>query len=259
MATDLDGTLLDPSGRLPVPAAAALRRAADVAVVVLVTARPPQFVRYLGELLPGTRAAICCNGATLFDLASDRIVEERCLDAPAVTRIAEGLRRRLPRVALGAVAGTTRVCEPGYLPGGAGDLARIEDALHRPVTKLMARCQGCTATQMREVAAPFLAPLVTLHVGSDEGPLEMTAPGVDKGTALARLAKGLGIGPAQVLAFGDMPGDIPMLTWAGVGVAVADAHPDVVRLADAVTMASHGDGVAEYLEELFDALAAERW
>jgi hypothetical protein len=54
-----------------------------------------------------------------------------------------------------------------------------------------------------------------------------------------------------VIAFGDAPNDLPVLRWAGVAVAVAGAHPDVLACADVVTAGNDEDGVALMLEELF--------
>jgi len=54
-----------------------------------------------------------------------------------------------------------------------------------------------------------------------------------------------------VVAFGDMPNDVPMLTWAGRSYAVANAHPEVLAAVDRVTAANNEDGVALVLEELF--------
>jgi hydroxymethylpyrimidine pyrophosphatase-like HAD family hydrolase len=47
-----------------------------------------------------------------------------------------------------------------------------------------------------------------------------------------------------------MPNDIPMLTWAGRGIAVANAHPDVLAIADEVTASNDDDGVAVVIEEV---------
>jgi hydroxymethylpyrimidine pyrophosphatase-like HAD family hydrolase len=55
-----------------------------------------------------------------------------------------------------------------------------------------------------------------------------------------------------VIAFGDMPNDVPMLTWAGHSVAMANAHPAVREVADDVTLTNDEDGVAEYLRDAFD-------
>ena len=52
------------------------------------------------------------------------------------------------------------------------------------------------------------------------------------------------------MAFGDYPNDLPMLEWAGHAVAVANAHPDVIEVADEVTASHDDDGVALVLERL---------
>jgi hypothetical protein len=59
-----------------------------------------------------------------------------------------------------------------------------------------------------------------------------------------------GIERADVLAFGDMPNDVAMLEWAGRSVAVANAHSEVIAIADEVTASNDQGGVAEVLEQL---------
>jgi hydroxymethylpyrimidine pyrophosphatase-like HAD family hydrolase len=51
-----------------------------------------------------------------------------------------------------------------------------------------------------------------------------------------------------VVAFGDMPNDIPLLRWAGLGVAMGNAHPETVDAADEVTAPNTDDGLARVLE-----------
>ena len=91
---------------------------------------------------------------------------------------------------------------------------------------------------------------VTLTHSSDDGLVEISASGVSKATGLARLAEERGIDPGRAVAFGDMPNDLPMLAWAGRAVAVANAHPEVLALADEVTASNDEDGVARVLERL---------
>ena len=70
-------------------------------------------------------------------------------------------------------------------------------------------------------------------------------------TGLAVVAEPLGVDPADVLVFGDMPNDLPMFAWAGWGrVAVANAHPAVLAAADEITLSNDDDGVAVYLDRL---------
>jgi hydroxymethylpyrimidine pyrophosphatase-like HAD family hydrolase len=85
----------------------------------------------------------------------------------------------------------------------------------------------------------------------------MSAHGVTKATALAVLAERHEIKPSQVVAFGDMPNDLPMLSWAGTSYAVANAHPRVLAAVDHVTAANNDDGVARVLEELFRSRTTE--
>jgi hydroxymethylpyrimidine pyrophosphatase-like HAD family hydrolase len=89
------------------------------------------------------------------------------------------------------------------------------------------------------------------HSNSGDGLLEISAAGVSKATTLARLCAEHRVARDQVLAFGDMPNDLPMLEWAGHAVAVANGHPDVLAAADEVTTSNDDAGVARVLERLF--------
>ncbi|MER6931822.1 HAD family hydrolase, partial [Streptomyces halstedii] len=57
--------------------------------------------------------------------------------------------------------------------------------------------------------------------------------------------------PAGAVAFGDMPNDLPMFRLCGRGVAMADAHPELLAEADEITLSNDDDGVAVVLERLF--------
>ena len=67
---------------------------------------------------------------------------------------------------------------------------------------------------------------------SGEWVVEISAAGVNKATALAELCEERGIDADEVIAFGDHQNDVPMLAWAGHGVAVENAHPDAIAVAD---------------------------
>ena len=73
-----------------------------------------------------------------------------------------------------------------------------------------------------------------------------------KASTLALLCERLASTPADVIAFGDMPNDLPMLTWAGTSYAMADAHPTVIAAADHVAPGNDEDGVATVLAGVFD-------
>ena len=88
------------------------------------------------------------------------------------------------------------------------------------------------------------------HSDVNDSLLEVSAPGVTKGTTLAHLAAEWGIDQRDVVAFGDMPNDVDMLRWAGWGYAVGNAHPSVLAVADEHAPSIADDGVAQVLERL---------
>jgi Cof subfamily protein (haloacid dehalogenase superfamily) len=80
--------------------------------------------------------------------------------------------------------------------------------------------------------------------------LEITDRRATKGQALKTLAEAAGIRREEIVAFGDSSNDLDMIEFAGLGVAVANARPEVRRAADLVTAANTEDGVAKVIEEL---------
>jgi Cof subfamily protein (haloacid dehalogenase superfamily) len=85
--------------------------------------------------------------------------------------------------------------------------------------------------------------------------LEFAHPDVSKGSGLEFVADRLGFGPEETVACGDGENDRELLDWAGFGVAVANAHEDVLARADLVVPSVGEEGVAALLEAYLDSLA----
>jgi hypothetical protein len=85
--------------------------------------------------------------------------------------------------------------------------------------------------------------------------LEFAHAGVSKGSGLAFVADRLGFGPEETVACGDGENDRELLDWAGFGVAVANAHPDVLARADLIVPSVQEEGVALLLESYLDSVA----
>lgn len=262
VATDLDGTLLRSDGTVSARTAAALAACAEAGVeVVFVTARPP---RWLADLAPHVGAhgvAICINGAAVVEVATGRVLDERGMTAAQVADLARRLRL--------AGAGTVHLAvervvgfaaETGYrsrhvAPEGSPVVARIEQALTDSTLKLLVRAEDAGVDLdafVARLAGAVGADAEVSHSGA-EGLAEIAPPGVSKASALARWSAALGIAADDVWAAGDAPNDLPMLRWAGVGCAVANAHPAVLAAADRVLPANDDDGVAILLEEAVEA------
>jgi Cof subfamily protein (haloacid dehalogenase superfamily) len=256
-ATDLDGTLLRSDGTVSPRTCAALQGAEAAGITVaLVTGRPPRWMAPVARATGHTGLAVCANGALLYDLRTEQVVGSTLLEVPAALATVAALRAAVPELAFAAEFSPGFSHESSYRHGwdlGEVDIrvGGIEEILDRPVVKLLARHPSMDRDELLRLAQDLLGADATVTCSSTtEALLEISAPGVTKATALSGLAGRAGIDAAEVVAFGDMPNDLPMLAWAGRAVAVANAHPEVLALADEVTASNDEDGVALVLERL---------
>jgi hypothetical protein len=258
IATDLDGTLLDRDRALSPRTVAAVRAAVAQGVeIVLVTARPPRTVAAIaGELGVGVEA-LCCNGTLLAEFPSGATTQIRTFEPVQALDLVEQLRPVLPESGFALETGFKVYFEPAFRLGAVTDERRIPAAdlaaaarAETGFVKVLARSAERSADEMVEIArATLTVPAEISHSGG-VGLLELGPAGASKASALAWLCARRGIHAAEVAAFGDMPNDLPMLRWAGLGHAVANAHPDVLDAADHVVGHHAEDGVALAIEAL---------
>ena len=123
------------------------------------------------------------------------------------------------------------------------------------MTKLLARLPDADLEQVLAVATELAGDDASTTLAGSAF-VEMAAAGVGKEIALEALAADLGLGPEDVVSFGDHITDVAMVAWAGHGVAVANAHPSVLAVADEVCASNDDDGVAIVLERIAAASAA---
>jgi Cof subfamily protein (haloacid dehalogenase superfamily) len=256
-ATDLDGTLLRSDGTVSRRTCEAMREAEAAGIVLaLVTGRPPRWMAPVARATGHTGVAICANGALLYDLHTEQVVESSLMNAAAALDVVDALRAAAPELSFAAEFVPGFGHEVSYRHGW--DLGEVEvrvgtaeEILDRPVVKLLARHPTMDRDALLALARKLIGADVTVTCSSTtEALLEISAAGVTKASALAALAGRAGIPAADVVAFGDMPNDLPMLAWAGRAVAVANAHPEVLAVADEVTASNDEDGVALVLERL---------
>jgi hydroxymethylpyrimidine pyrophosphatase-like HAD family hydrolase len=260
VATDLDGTLVRSDETVSDYSVTVLRKVREAGIpIVGVTGRGARLIELCRRDLPEADFWVLAQGGYVLD--------QRDPDEPRVLRreripgcdLAEALRRL--EDAVGPLSVLVEALDEPRTPLW-GDAHVVwpypewipydrSEALAGPVYKGFAHVEGLTADDLLAVARRVVPPELATVTQAGLGYVEITAPGVDKGTGLARVAAELGIGPEQVLVFGDMPNDIPMFRWAGWRrVAVANAHPDVLAVADEITAANDADGVALWLESL---------
>jgi HAD superfamily hydrolase (TIGR01484 family) len=257
VATDLDGTIIRSDGTIsPRTVAAFARVEAAGARFVLVTGRPPRVMRPIAEAFGHRGTAICANGTLSYDLRTETVTALHLIPPAALAAAASALRAAAPGIGIAVE----------YPDGHAADfvyqalnwdvnstLPRLPDdeLFARPASKLLGRHFGYTCDDLLAVALPALDGLVSVTHSNSKGLVEAAALGVSKATVVAEVAAAHGIGREAVIAFGDMPNDLPLLAWAGTSCAVANAHPEILAAADHVIGSNDEDGVAQYLEKLY--------
>ncbi|MEV6816623.1 HAD family hydrolase [Micromonospora sp. NPDC051296] len=262
IATDIDGTLLRDDRTLSAHTAAVLTRISDRGTpVVLVTGRPIRWLKMVYDQLAEPLPAVCANGAVVYDPVNDEVLRADPLAPELLAEVARRLRAEIPGVSLAVEIVDSRQMrhETHYPLRWDADETAIrvvetpEELLSVPAVKVLARAGEQDPDRFTQLVAAALAGLAEATHSSHSGLVEISAAGVTKAAGLAWYCHRIGIDATDVLAFGDMPNDVPMLTWAGRGVAVANAHPAVLAIADEVTSANSTDGVAAYLEKVFGA------
>ncbi len=257
LALDLDGTLLRRDGSISASTLGTLRAAQARGLTLLfVTARPPRRARLVSQARELCPVAICGGGSILYDLKSDTVLSQERLRYEHASLLVESLRTAVPDVAFAVEIGQHYGCDANYAILSEHARDRVDPSMRRAdalelcregVTKLIVQQLDWPLPELLEMTRVFASSRATVtHSGSHY--VEVMAPGVSKASALQRYCEARGISAAEVIAFGDMPCDLPMLRWAGCGVAVANAHPEVLAAADVVTRSNDADGVALALE-----------
>ena len=266
IATDLDGTLLRSDGTVSARTEAALARAEAAGLcIVFVTGRPPRWMEAVSAVIGPHGVAICSNGAAVYDVRRKELLTSLPLRRADAVALVRALRTELPEVGFAfeypeGFASEARYDSPIWdddsdaprLIAPAEEL--LASAVGDQVFKVLARHPTLEPDEFMRRARAVAGQYAEITRSSPL--LEMSATGVSKATTLARWCAERGVTAEEVVAFGDMPNDLPMLSWAGTAYAVANAHP-LVLAATANHAPDHdADGVAEVIEQVVRALEA---
>jgi hypothetical protein len=260
IATDLDGTIVSHDGVITQRTIDAFTRAKDLGVhVFFVTGRPP---RWMGEIREafGFGAAICCNGAMLYDLINDVILEEWMISIDDQSEIVQRMRVAMPEISFAIESNAHYQREIGHIPKWDAGLdnigiVKIEDGVRVPALKILGRCSNLeyTSDEMVDVAHKTIGHLATVtHSAANDSLIEISALNVSKGATLEMMAKRLGLTADDCVSFGDNPNDFSMLEWASRSYAMSDGHPQAPSFAKNIAEPCEQDGVAKIIETLLD-------
>ena len=261
---DMDGTLLDDDhATVPQRNAAALRAAAELgAATVISSGRAWDLLREVDAQLGGTRYAVLSNGAAVLDVTTGEWLYRRCLpDRIRVPLIDLLLDWELPFEVYCEgknfiqLDRKKQVLDQAFTPQFRRILAEYSQF---PAALNAALPEGAVEkihvffvpdqrrTELMERVLSWGQASIT---NSFQSNMEFTAPGVNKGTAVQALCARLGLGPEQVMAFGDAGNDLELLRWAKWSFAMANASEEAKTAARFVTGSNHEAGVGTAIEQ----------
>jgi Cof subfamily protein (haloacid dehalogenase superfamily) len=261
-ACDLDRTLIAEDGELRPRTRRAIAAAHDAGIrVILATGRMFRSVRPYAHAAGITDPVVCYQGAVVADPVTGRFLRH------------EPIPLELAREAIAAVQAE------GYALNCYVD-DELYVAEHTTASEAYASFQNLEVHAVGDLLAWLSAPPTKLVAVGDPVELdalarrlrehfdgrmfiskslpyflELASPDVTKGSGLAFVAEQLGFTREGTVAFGDGENDVELLEWAGYGVAVANAHPRVIAVADFVCPSVDEEGVAQVIEAYLDSAA----
>jgi len=258
VALDLDYTFLNAELRISPRNRAAVGRCGELGVKVVITSgrmfsSTMRFVRELGLETP----AISYNGAFVKQESTGRVLVDEKLDLGVARALVEFCDRENLNLNyyLDDILYVAKITPWGELYSkrtGAplhpvGDLRKLTD---RAPTKVLIVAEPERIARLYDELAPEYEQRAYVTVSNVEY-LEFMPRDADKGKALAAVARYYNVPRERTVAFGDADNDIPMIRWAGLGVAMENARPAARAAADRIAPSYDQDGVAIVLEELF--------
>ena len=291
LVLDLDGTVMGDDLQIRPAVRTAIQRAREMGVTVtLATGRAYESAVTFAQRLEITSPIVCYQGGLIRDPLTGEILHLETYPTSLALELMEWVDGRLRRP-FTSLAGTRASLEPWVnlpLEPGQIEVAMFVDSMMyletvHGGTDFWLRYFGQQVQQVDSLAAalqqdPMKSMLIAWPATCDEilpefkaafegrlqivrsHPLfiEAVPPGVSKGRAVARLAEHLGISRSETIAVGDNENDLTMVEWAGLGVAMGNATPEVKSAADWVAPSVAEDGVAEVVERFILQAAVER-
>ena len=256
LALDLDGTLLTPQKTITPRTYEAIRQAVAAGMtLVIATGQTLDVLRSVCANLPLKVPQIIYNGAVIADIQSGTVLYERLVPPEYILSTLEllhnnGLHRVYhthKRVYVDEGTPNARNWYRAPVPPVI-EVSGVESLYPQPCIKLVGVGNAITLREKRAALEQHLAGQLYVTQASRDL-LEFLHPEVSKANALIIVARILGISPEEVVAIGDNHNDIGMLQFAGLGIAMGNAHDEVKAAAKHVTTRNSENGVALAIEE----------
>jgi Cof subfamily protein (haloacid dehalogenase superfamily) len=242
-AIDLDGTLLGPDKAISEQNAAAVRKLTQNGVKVIIASgrRHQNSIRFQRQLqLDGP--IIACQGGLIRDGESGNVVEAHFLPQSAAREIADGgelhgvqaIYYHLDHLYVSERYNQWLDLYETRVGERAETLPNLAELDGRRALKIVWYGEPAVLRKIRpEISVRYSGKVDVLSTESEN--LEFMPRGINKATALAKVAEQFGVLREQVLAFGDAENDVQMLAWAGMGVAMRHGNSAAIAAARVVS------------------------
>lgn len=268
---DVDGTLRNPDGEISERNRAALRLAKEHGILpVICTGRPRGHARNLGLEVGADDYCICCNGAGVLDIKNDRLLYKRLTPAESILGLYRYLAESLPRseeihwdfkcvdadystrndeYSIGK--GRIPITEPLEVFLHSHEVMQLV-LVHRTDTDLMRQASNLIAesnfglkilNQQKHMVDPSFPDRGVPYIDVGD---QM----ISKGLGVREFCKILDFAPENCVAIGDDINDLPMFEVCGFRVAMENSLPEVLAVADYITLSNAEDGVADFIEKV---------
>ena len=267
---DLDNTTLNSKKEITPRVRAAIEKAIERGIHVLPsTGRMLSGVPESFTQIPGVRYAITSNGAKAFDLLENTELYSDAFDHATALGLLQACRKYDKALVSTFLDGTaySDVFDPEQLRALWGDALVeyftkcrvqtdniVEIVKNSPVAPEKITLTFLDAGQCTQAWEDFMAREDCCCTGSSAFSVELNTPTANKGVALLALGERLGLAREQVMAIGDGLNDLEMLRAAGHAVAMGDSPPELLEVADEVTLTADEDGVALAIEKILAQL-----
>jgi Cof subfamily protein (haloacid dehalogenase superfamily) len=253
---DLDGTALTGKKELTPKTISAISRCIKRGIhVIFASARPPRSVKPYYDQCGLDTPQINYNGALVYDPVALAALMHLPLDQELVGQVVQHARSLYSRTLV-----SLEIMDRWYTdevdPHYATEVAKtfspdaigpIESFLVEPITKLMLLGPPVHLFMVRKEIQHAFRGEVNI-VSTEDYMLQLMRRDASKSAAVRMLARRFNVAREEVLAIGDALNDVGMISWAGIGVAMANAAPEVKKVADYVTRSNEEDGLGLALE-----------
>lgn len=267
IAIDLDGTLLNSQGRISQENLAAIRLAENYGIkIVLCTGRPyvsmKNFVEEIGFSHPEDYI-ITFNGGQIQKAADGKVIISDTLSCEDVFIWHDEMQRLdLPMNLIDQEYVYEPLVYPKHYPSlytnrkiavpvKKRDFLTFEKQ-HRFNKFIIGTDQNHLETQKKEIQ-PALFSNYSLTM-SFPWLMEVSNLGVDKGSAVRKLAIELNINQEETMGIGDQLNDLSLIEYAGIGVAMENAVEEIKKVSDFITKSNDEDGVAHAIYHFLGAV-----